>query len=74
MTDKWDCQGRSIDLTGKKKLVIIDFDNTRISLRLCAQKQLTPLVFRTPLPNGSLWSKDTYAEIMSHSFFVNGGW
>jgi len=29
MTDKWDIQGRSIDLTGKKRLVVVDFDNTR---------------------------------------------
>jgi len=28
MTEKWDIQGRSIDLTGKKKLIVVDFDNT----------------------------------------------
>jgi len=28
MTSKWDCNGRSIDLTGKKRLVVVDFDNT----------------------------------------------
>jgi hypothetical protein len=32
MTEKWDCEGRSIDLTGKKKLVVVDFDNTCMSL------------------------------------------
>jgi len=32
MTSKWDFNGRSVDLTEKSKLVIIDFDNTRTSL------------------------------------------
>jgi hypothetical protein len=36
MTDKWDCKGRSLDLTGKKKLVIVDFDNTRMLLHVFA--------------------------------------
>ena len=30
MTSKWDIQGRSIDLSGKKRLVVVDFDNTCI--------------------------------------------
>ena len=30
MTSQWDCQGRSVDLTGKKKLIVVDFDNTCI--------------------------------------------
>ena len=29
MTSKWDFHGRSVDLTDKTNLVIIDFDNTR---------------------------------------------
>lgn len=28
MTSKWDFKGRSVDLTEKSKLVVIDFDNT----------------------------------------------
>jgi hypothetical protein len=33
MTSKWDIQGRSIDLSGKKRLVVVDFDNTCILAR-----------------------------------------
>jgi hypothetical protein len=32
MTEKWDSYGRSLDLTGKKRLVIVDFDNTCATL------------------------------------------
>ena len=37
MTEKWDCESRSVDLTGKKRLVIVDFDNTRNSFRLSSR-------------------------------------
>jgi hypothetical protein len=36
MTSKWDIQGRSIDLSGKKRLVVVDFDNTCILA--CSEK------------------------------------
>jgi hypothetical protein len=72
MTEKWDCQGRSIDLTGKKRLVVVDFDNT------CMPSSILPLlisiVFRTPLPNRNLWSKNSIDQIFSDRFFLHGGW
>jgi len=72
MTNKWDIQGRSIDLTGKKRLVVVDFDNTCTFLE--SWWIWLRVVFQTPLPNTTLWQKDAYSAIMSDRTFVNGGW
>lgn len=73
MTIEWDILGRPVDLNQKKKLVVVDFDNTCTILSLKCYKTNIP-VFKTPVPNHMLWTKTAIGYIKSKSFFIEGGW
>ncbi|PKS13006.1 hypothetical protein jhhlp_000347 [Lomentospora prolificans] len=57
---RWSCLATSLPAVDKIKAIhIYDFDNT---------------LFKTPLPNPSLWNGPTIGLLSSPDFLTNGGW